>query len=250
MADEVSRALMLDKLLLDGKSVLIAQYTDTSPFIHTFLAHSAKNGRKICLLTFNLTATHYHNIGTRLGWNSQLLQNKEQFRVIEGLLGISQELNSASDGNLFDFILNEKQYPLLNLFHRVEKILTGWPDSPVTLIIDRLDCLLSLGISTKDILQFYQQCHNLVKGTSSMHGAFVTSIELASDDKVLVHCTNLLSHWCDLVLTVKGLETGVSKDLTGSVSIQWAGNQQLKAYFHFKCFDRGVRMFSPGLAIL
>jgi len=250
MADEVSRALMLDKFLLDGKSVLIAQYTDTSPFIHTFLAHSAKNGRKICLVTFNQAATYYHNIGTRLGWNSQLLQNKDQFRVIEGLLGISQELNSTSDGNLFDFILNENQNPLVKLFLSVEEILRRWLDSPVTLIIDRLDCLLSLGISTNDILQFYQQCHSLVKDTSAVQGAFVTSIELASEDKALVHFTNLLSHWCDLVLTVKGLETGVSKDLTGSVSIQWAGNQQQKAYFHFKCFDRGVRMFSPGLAIL
>jgi hypothetical protein len=69
-------------------------------------------------------------------------------------------------------------------------------------------------------------------------------------DKEVIQCSQLLAHWCDLVITEKGLQTGKSKDLTGSLTVNWNIHPFTEQHFHFKCYDRGIKMFAPGTAVL
>ena len=229
MADEVLRVLTTNQFSLNGKSVLITQYTDLSPFSHTFLAQGAKEGKKILLISFCQPSTVYHNIGSRLGWNSQLLQSRDRFLFMDGLA------------------ILQKDPTLGALAQNVEEILSMWSEAPVMLLVDRLDCLFLLGATSAQVFGFFKHCRDLIKGKSTL----VTSLELAAHDQQLSNCATLLSHWSDLVMVVKGLETGVSKDLTGRVTIHWSHSHTINLqHFHFKSFDRGVRMFAPGLAVL
>ena len=230
---------MLDQIPISGKCVTILENCDVSPFVHTFLAHSAKQGRKICLVSFNQSKTYYHNVGARLGWNPQQAELKNNYMIVDALSCFKSAVQNQGESNSFSFLVNN-EHPLQSLSASIGNVLTDWSDSTVTLILDRLDCLFSLGLSMQEAASFYSFCRSFV-GPST---ALITSTAVNPEDTQIRQYCNLLSHSSDLVLTVRGLQTGLSKDLTGSVTVSWS--TELTRNLHFKCFDRGVRIFAPG----
>lgn len=248
MADTVMKALMLDKIQIDGKSVLIVQHSDGSPFVHSLLTHSARQGRRICLVSFSQSIGYYHNVGTRLGWNLNNLLSKNQAVFIGGLHTLKNSFQSQCPSNPFNFLFNPASCPLQALFLAIESVILGWIEQPFSVVIDELDCLLNLGIEPKEVIKFFQQCHSLIQTYSN--GSLVVSIGVTPLDKEITQCSMLLSHWSDLILTERGLQTGKSRDLTGTLTVKWNVSPFSEQHFHFKCFDRGVKMFAPGTAVL
>lgn len=249
MSDSVSNALMLDKIPLDGKAFLIIQKNHCSSFIHSLLCHSARQSRKLCLVSFNQTLTYYHNVGTRLGWNLKALQNKDQFAFVGGVNALVKgNSNQQEQSNLFKFLFETNSSPLQTLREEVQNIITKWAGSgPFTLVIDDLESLINLGVEIKDIVSFYQFCQSLIHSSSGGIGSLIVSIGLSTQaDVEIKHLSSLLSHWSDLVLTERGLQTGRSKDLSGTLHVHWNIPPFTDQHYQFKCFDRGIKMFAPG----
>lgn len=249
MADTVVKALMLDKIKIDGKTVLIVQHNYGSPFLHSILTHSARQGRKICLVSFNQSADYYHSVGSRLGWNLNNLSSKNQAIFIGGLLSLRDTMKKKDSANPFNFVFEQSTSPLDGLLSTIKDVLVSWTGQPFSLVFDELDSLINLGISPKDVVNFFQSCHSLIPKNNSA-GSFVVSIGVTATDTEMIRFSSLLSHWSDLVLTEKGLQTGRSKDLTGILSVNWNISPSSEEHFHFKCFDRGIRLFAPGTAVL
>ena len=253
MADQVSKALMLDKIKLSGKSVLVVQHNDydSSHFLHALLANNAKQGRKQCIVSLNHTANYYHSVGSRLGWNLQAQRSSGNLVFLSELDTYKATLKGQSDK--FAFMFHPITSPLENLLNELKKSISSWScqQLPFTLVIDQMECLLSSGLQLHDVMAFYQRCHSLA--TEDGIGALIVSLgcRIAADVEAS-QLTNLLSHWSDLVLTEKGLETGRSKDLSGSLSVQWniSTPEDLEGpptqHYQFKCYDRGIRLFAPG----
>lgn len=247
MADAVAKALMLDKIPIDRKTVLILQHSSGSPFLHSLLLNSTRQARKVCLVAFSQSADYYHSVGTRLGWNFNSLLNSGNAEFIGGLEALRNVIRSPEISNSFDFIVStNSSNPLSSLFSSIEAVMKKWSGYPVSLVIDELDCLSSLGISHKDVMNFFQNCHSLVQ--SSLFHSLVVSVGITSTDKEIVQLSSLLCHWSDLVLTERGLETGKSKELTGTLGVNWniSSLNTEEQRFQFKCFDRGIRVFAPG----
>lgn len=249
MADSVTKALMLDKIPIDGKSVLLVQYNDGSPFLHHLLCHNARLSRKMCLISFKQNVGYYHSVGSRLGWNLNNQLSKGQFSFLGGLQTLSDAFDTTDTNNPFRFVFQHCSPLLSNLISAVQTALSGWKDEAFTLVIDDVDCLFNMGIPFKDVVMFYQHCHSIVHSSGSK-GSLVVSVSLSPSDIELVRFSSLLSHWSDLVLTEKGLQTGVSKELGGSLAIHWNVTPFTQQVYHFKCFDRGIKMFAPGTAVL
>lgn len=248
MADTVIKALMLDKIQMDGKSLIIVQHNDGSPFLHSLLTQSARQGRKICLVSFNHSVGYYHNVGTRLGWNLNNLLSKNQAVFIGGLQTLKDSSRLQNCSNPFDFLFNPSTCPIQTLLLSIQEVVSNWVEQPFSLVIDELDCLLSLGVEPKHLVKFFQHCHSLVQTNSK--GSLIISMGVTPSDKEVIQCSQLLAHWCDLVITEKGLQTGKSKDLTGSLTVNWNIHPFTEQHFHFKCYDRGIKMFAPGTAVL
>ncbi len=239
---------MLDKIPIDGKTVLIVQHNYGSPFLHSLLTQCARQGRKICLVSFNQSVGYYHNIGTRLGCNLNNLISKNQAVFVGGLQALKDSFRLQNSSNTFDFVFNNSTSSLQALFTAIEGATSSWDNQPYSLVIDELDCLINLGIHLTDIVQFFQHCHTLVQKGSK--GSLVVSIGVTPTDREITQFSSLLSHWSELVLTEKGLQTGKSKDLSGILTVNWNIPPFTEQHFHFKCFDRGIRMFAPGTAVL
>jgi len=261
MADQLSKALMLDKIPLSGKAVVVVQHNDndSSPFLHALLAYNAKQNRRLCIVSLNHTANYFHSVGSRLGWNLQAQKSNGNLIFISELDTLKASLQGQSEK--FAFMFNMSTSPLENLLSEIEKSISScWSSQqlPFTLVIDEMDCLLSTGVPLRDVMAFYQRCHSLTVVQSSEssvrgEGALIVSLgcRIAADVEA-TQLANLLSHWSDLVLTEKGLETGRSKDLSGSLSVHWNISTPTDVegpptqHYQFKCFDRGIRCFAPG----
>jgi len=244
MADGVTKAFMLDKIPIGGKSILIVQEETSSPFFQSFLAQSAKSGRKMCLVSFNQNQSYYHNVGTRLGWNSKLLHDKNQFTFIGGLPQF--QFNPESDENAFDFLYKDLVFPLQTLALIIKDTIELWGPSPITLFIDELNSLFNLGVPMTDVVKFYQFCRAMVNTTNTSNLSLIVSSGNTVNDSEALQCTSFLSHQSHLVLTEKGLQTGLSKDLSGSVTMDWKIAPYHHQQFQYKSFERGIRIFAPG----
>lgn len=249
MSDPVVKALLLDKIPIDGKVVLINQYNDGSPFVHSILAHCARQRRKICLIAFSESSGYYHSVGSRLGWNLNNLLSKNEAVFVGGLSALKESFQSSNPANPLDFVLHScSSTPLEALLAAIRHTVSNWLDQPFSLVIDRLDSLFCMGIEFKDIIYFFQQCQALIQ--KHPKGSLIVSVGVTPNDTEIVQFTSLLAHWSELVLTEKGLQMGKSKDLSGSLAVNWTIAPKSEQHFHFKCFDRGIRMFAPGTAIL
>lgn len=246
MTDSISKALMLDKFPLNGKAVVIVQHHEGSAFLHSLLSQCAKQGRKICLVSFNQCLAYYHSVGSRLGWNLKATHNKHELMFFGGMEALKEVVKHKDPGCTFGFVQQPKSsHPLQKLVGEIENAVTSWDGQQFTIFIDEIDCLLSLGVKLKDVIMFYQHCHSLSR--SSSMGSLVVSSGLSADGDVEAkQCAALVSHWSDLKLTEKGLQTGRSKDLSGTLNVRWNIPPFSVQQYQFKRFDRGIKMFAPG----
>ncbi|XP_067887553.1 elongator complex protein 6 isoform X2 [Heterodontus francisci] len=244
-----------------GKAVLLSdKQTDGSFLVHHFLSFYLKGGCKVCFLGLVQSFNHYSLVAQKLGVNLSAAREKGQLVFLEALrssvdfmLGDRQDSTPHTLSPLqFLSSPNASLQPLYEFIciSLLETSKTTWK-FPV-LIIDDLSVLLSLGVSTVNILNFMHYCRATV--CSKLMGNLVMMVHDTEDleDEENNFVVKSLSHQCHLILQVEGLTTGYCKDIHGQLKMACRSPSPVKSeknvtkIFQYKIQDKNVTFFARG----
>ena len=176
------------------------------------------------IVGFEQSFGHYHGLSMKMGTNLLKLRQSGQVVFYEGLKELSELLRSE---------LEE-----LSLVRTLYQKISGLLQEDSLLVVDQLFMLSCLGLSERSV---YILCHHLVSA----------NLQLARTQTVLrlyqPECEQLASlvrRLGDLTLSVSGLQTGVSKEVSGLLSLHTRTGQSQT--LQFKITDKDVKMFAPG----
>ncbi|XP_069695416.1 elongator complex protein 6 [Periplaneta americana] len=258
MAALVCSALGTDKESLTGKLISIEEHhgSDGNFVLNCLIADQVQKDGGVCLLALHNTFGHYHNVGTKLGYNLQQLQDKGFVETIEILKLLNESMNSNSESNNRWLLLGKEDLIVKNIFlmikEKIDKLLQV--RKLTSLVIDDLSDLLCLGIPLKEILLFFQYCRTLLESEHGVSLIVLTHIADGDEEQRLLSAS--VAHVADIVVTICGLKTGRSNDVSGALKVHHKGwndavtvqewNKQ--NFYHFKLLDRQVKTFAPGTA--
>ena len=100
-------------------------------------------------------------------------------------------------------------------------------------VIDQVSMLSCLGLSVSTVGAF---CHQLMTFVASKNDS---RIVLRSVEGQLA---NFLQTMASLTLSVRGLQTGQSRDVSGVITIK----EKRRRTFHYRLDDKTVKIFPPG----
>ncbi|EFA08802.1 elongator complex protein 6 [Tribolium castaneum] len=199
-----------------------------------------ENG-KLCFVILHNTLGHYHNVGKRLGYDFLKQVDEGGIRTIEPLKDIVEEI-----GNGTHYLIDDKEQIVKALFtsikNSIEELAATAPNR-VYLIIDDISHLLDLGIDLKYIISFINYCLSLVN--DDRVSVVINTHVCSKSDEII--CNNL-NYVSDVVIEVLPLKTGLSREVTGVMSIEKSGNAQV-TQFHFKAYDKGIKTFHLGESV-
>ena len=167
---------------------------------------------------------HYHGVSIKTGTN--LLKFRQSGRVVfyEGLKDLAQMLETDS-GEIS---------VVKTLYQRI----SGLMEEDTLVVVDQLFMLSCLGLSDSAI---YLLCHHLVSASlQQCSSQIVLRLYLTDCDQLV----NMVRRLGELHLSVTGLETGLSRDVSGVLSLLPPDGQSQT--LHFKIMDKDVKMFGPG----
>lgn len=247
MANDVIHTLDLDNEGLKGKLILVKENSgcDGSFFHSCFISKQIKDKGAICLVTVHNDFNHYYSVGMKMGYNLKTLKDTGSVINIDFLDIVSNHID-----------LNESVDFVSILFSKIENAIRTLRSkhSSVCLIVDDLTHLSNLKFTITDINLFILKCSNYVINDEQFCVVFGTHVTSSNDDSFIV--SQLVSHMADIVCDVSNLKTGRSVDVSGSFKIlkPWLDNDSTSLSTHtklnnylFKLFDRGVKVFAPGL---
>jgi hypothetical protein len=258
MATSVCSALGTDKENLVGKLIAVEEHHGSNGnfVLNCLIAEQVHKEGAVCLVALHNSFGHYHNVGTKLGYNLRQLQEKGCVESIEVLKSLNDSLNAVHEDRAQNVLFGDEENTMRNLFHLIEektkKLLQN--RKLVSLIIDDLSDLLSLGIPIKEVLSFLQYCRTLLESQSGLSLVVLTHIAEGDEEQRLL--ASGLCHVADMIVTICGLKTGQSSDVSGAMNVihrrldqpmvvhEW-NKQNL---YHFKLLDRQVKVFAPGTA--
>ena len=167
---------------------------------------------------------HYHGVAMKMGTN--LLKLRQSGRVVfyEGLKELPELLSSEPDEVSLVKTLYEKMRCLV-----VEDTLV---------VVDQIFILSCLGLSQRSL---YLLCHHLVAANLQLERT-QTVLRLYHPD--CEQLASLVRRLADLTMSVSGLQTGVSKDVSGLLSLHTRASTSQT--LQFKITDKDVKMFAPG----
>lgn len=258
MATSVWSALGVDKENWIGKFIAVEEcHGSNGNFVlNCLIAEQIHKDGAVCLVALHNSFGHYHNVGTKLGYNLHQLQEKGSVESIEVLKLLSGSLNSALEDGTQNFFFGDEENTVRNLFYLIEEKIKRLLQhrKPVSLVIDDLSDLLSLGVPVKEVLSFLQYCRTLLESQPDLSLVVLTHVAEGDEEQRLL--TTELCHVADITVTVSGLKTGQSSDVSGAMKVihrRW--NQPIIAdewnkqnLYHFKLLDRQVKVFAPGTA--
>ncbi|KDR22573.1 elongator complex protein 6 [Zootermopsis nevadensis] len=259
MASSVCSALGTDKENLVGKLIAVEEnHGSNGNFVlNCLIAEQIQKGGGVCLVALHNSFGHYHNIGTKLGYNLRQLQEKGRVESIEILKLLNGSLNTAhEDGSEQNILFGSEEDTVRNIFHLIEekikKILQNI--KPVSLVIDDLSDLLCLGIPLKEVLSLLQYCRTLLDSQPGLSLVVLTHVAEGDEQQNLL--TAGLCHVADMTVSICGLKTGQSSDVSGAMKVihrRWdesavAHEWNRQNLYHFKLLDRQVKVFAPGTA--
>ncbi|KAH0813427.1 hypothetical protein GEV33_009364 [Tenebrio molitor] len=193
---------------------------------------------KLCFVILHNTLGHYHNVGKRLGYDFLKRIEDGSIRTIEPLKEIVEDI-----GNGKNYLIDDKEHIVKALYTSIKQNveeLTSTTPNRVYLIIDDVSHLLDLGIDLKYIISFITYCLSLVNNDKV--SVVVNTHVCSKSDEII--CNNL-NYVSDVIIEVLPLKTGISREVTGVMSIEKSGNAQI-AQFHFKAYDKGIKTFHLG----
>jgi uncharacterized protein YaaQ len=258
MATSVWRALGIDKENWVGKLIAVEEYHGSNGnfVLNCLIAERIHKDGAVCLVALHNSFGHYHNVGTKLGYNLHQLQEKGYVENIEVMKLLSGSLNSALEDGTENFLFGKEENAVRNLFYLIEEKIKKLVQQrrPVSLVIDDLSELLSLGITVKEVLSFLQYCRSLLESQPDLSLVVLTHVAEGDEEQHLLSAG--LCHVADITVTVSGLKTGQSTDVSGAMKVihrRWdqpviADEWNKQNLYHFKLLDRQVKVFAPGTA--
>jgi len=207
-----------------SKVVTVAELApDKAGFVlHHFISRSLKSGQKVVIVGLEHSFGHYHSIGIKLGYNLLKLRESGQVLFYEGLKKI------------LDMSLADSSMSCAGLYQEISSLVSD----NTLLVIDQVSILTSLGMTIPSVLTF---CHYLVTSMPTCQ----LVIRLNQKGKLL----RLVQRLAGLNLTVAGLQTGQSRDVSGVLTVQSKGadvEDWDKRTFQFRLEDKNVKIFAPG----
>lgn len=243
MAAEVISAIGLDVSSDQGGIIGIREeYGSDAHFVLScLLSKYIQSEYNICFVTLHHSFNHYHNVGMKLGYNLSTFKEKGIIKTVEPMkLLLNGECSFQSYEILKQTLVNEIE-------NNVEDMLKA--DKRVLIIIDDLSHLFDLDFSLQEVLLLIKRVKRLIH-RSPLHYA-ILNVHVASENDVVV--ANLVQHSSDIHVVISPLKTGFSSNVSGKMEISQINSQhkdnlwnKLRIY-HYKLFDRFVKVFAPGL---
>ncbi|XP_078254875.1 elongator complex protein 6 [Rhinoraja longicauda] len=240
--------------------LLCDKQTDGGFLLHHFLSFYLKGGCKVCFLGLQQSFNHYNLVAQKLGVNLSAAKEKGQLVFFEGLRSaLDVLLDDKPDGTLQGSSpLQFLSSPSTSLRSLYEFVCTSLSDANETtwkfpvLIIDDLSVLLSLGVTTENILDFMHYCRATL--CSKLQGNIVVLVHDTDDlgdeeNDLMVKSLCYVSH---LILNAEALPTGYCKDIHGQLKITERTLSPAKAeknitnIFQYKIQDKNVSFFARG----
>ena len=167
---------------------------------------------------------HYHGVSMKMGTNLLKLRQSGQVVFYEGLKELTELLRSEP----------EELAVVRTLYQNISCLLQE--DS--LLLVDQIFMLSCLGLTERSI---YLLCHHLVAANLQLEGS-QTVLRLYQPD--CEQLASLVRRLGDLTMSVSGLQTGVSKEVSGLLSLHTRRGESQT--LQFKISDKDVKMFAPG----
>lgn len=225
--------------------------TDAGFLLHHFLSYYLKAGCNVCFVALAQSFSHYSVIAQKLGVNLVNARDQGQLSFLEGLRSYNRLFTDTAEAeNPLRFLRTGSD--LRPLYDYITAALTppagDQPKCPV-LIIDDVGVLLSLGVTTLQVLDFIHYCRASV--CHRYQGVVVSLLQgcEGSEDPDAERLLRSLCHQSSLILQVDGLVTGFCKDVHGQLSITrrtQAGAPPV--IYQYKIHDKTVSFFARGLS--
>ncbi|PKC74686.1 hypothetical protein RhiirA1_529390 [Rhizophagus irregularis] len=268
------------------KSILITDTLSASGnfLIHHFIVNQIKSDKHVILVGFSQIFNHYLTIGRKLGVNLTLANQKGLLSFIDGLTSLYSQTDLFSKFNstvtattittttttnnqtsvltcdsLSDSPISKES--LHNFYKIIKQIIetrhSSIDDSRVCLIFDDLSVLIYSGFSVRDILEFVKACRMMIE---KYNGSLVmlvhadeditqSSLDDELDQEIFLKS---LIYQSEYLLSVRGLGSGFSKDVSGEITIARGPRNQDKWFrpstLHYKVLDNNVQFFVKGFS--
>lgn len=247
----------------DEKCITVLERgSDASFVVHHSLCYYIKNNYNVCFLALQQSFSHYANVAKKLGVNLGEAKEKNQLVFIEGLKSIGAALTNADSESSSSsewtnmFGTNDGESKLKNLYLKLKEVATS-QNSPLLILIDDLTLLLYLGIEVKELVQFY--CCLTQLSRSSQQACVLTLMHLdanegtLNEDEPVELVSRYLQHYSDVVIDVRGLQTGYSREVHGQLTVEWRdrsqthpGGTKKPTEMQFRVYDRTISFFALG----
>ncbi|GES76842.1 elongator complex protein 6 [Rhizophagus clarus] len=259
--------------------------------IHHFIVNQIKSDKHVVLVGFSQTFNHYLTIGRKLGVNLTLANQKGLLSFIDGLTSLYSQnsqtdsfskINSAAEAattttttktktnqtsaltcsysnSLSDSPISKES--LQNFYKIIKQIIetrhSSIDDSRVCLIFDDLSVLIYSGFNVRDILGFVKACRMMIE---KYNGSLIMLVHADEDvtqsslddelgQEILLKS---LIYQSEYLLSVRGLGSGFSKDVSGEITIARGPRNQDKWFrpstLHYKILDNNVQFFVKGFS--
>lgn len=227
------------------------------------LPRPSETSTAVLLLTCHHSASHYRNQCLKLGLNLTSLSQKGLYEELDLMKAISTALTPEhpSDANplcteVSDLEPRSETSPVnengtvdvKNLFCTLREKLIKMRQNfkSVCLIVGNINDVANSGVSTANLFIFINYLQGLLSEINNM--SLVISTHVTDEDENERLLGAFLKSASDLTVTVSGLQTGLSKDVSGCLSV-W-GQSVSSGTYHYRLLDRQVKMFSPGASSL
>lgn len=220
-------------------SVIEEHYADASFCLSCFMWQAlTTQDTGVLLLTIRHSLRHYYHVGMRLGYNLSTAFGT-RFLAVDAVDIREAHLKQGREVELKPKIVFEILKNKIALLKNHCK--------SVFIIIDDLSDFMNLGVSSKETLLFIQY----VRMYFQQYANFIVSSQCHEEDEEQVKIKNFLLHFSDLRISIKCLETGFSKDVTGCIEIVKTDEDALEGWskpllYHYKSKDRNINVFLPG----
>lgn len=241
---------LITNLRLDSKStckiVTIKEVNncDSSFIISCLLSHWIKNKHAVLIVSTHNSLLHYQLVGLKMNYNLQ--KSLDAGSVVFYNLG----------DEIVTSLLTNENYSLEQQLSTIkEKILNLQKTFDVVdIVFDGISHLFDLAFTLKNINKFCKDLINVSRNVGCSSVLFHCNV--VSVDDVTSTLASLLTHKASTVLEVEHLQSGLSSDVSGHLTIKHPERKfeedhmfMLKnrsSKYLFKLFDRGVKLFAPG----
>ncbi|CAI2171077.1 6958_t:CDS:2 [Funneliformis geosporum] len=244
-----------DNLPPNKRSILITDTLSASGnfLIHHFIVNQVKSDKHVVLVGLSQIFNHYLTIGRKLGVNLTLATQKGLLSFIDGLTSLYSQTDGFSKSTSTTITIptavltctassisnSQTSKEILQNFYKVIK----------QTIVARFN--------VRDILEFVKACRMLIEKYNGsliilIHADEDVSPSSFDDELDQEIFLKLLIYQSEYLLSVRGLGSGFSRDVSGEITMARGPKNQDKWFrpstLHYKVLDNNVQFFAKGFS--